>query len=118
MDAPFVSRFRPVSTRLHCFWVTGRKHATARRSLLLPIALLFALSQTETASAKQSFSIAQPPAWVQQISPPDSAGQSKGGITYLLADYQYKVSKATVERYYHQVKRVDSASGLEDISQL
>lgn len=119
MDAPISpSRFRPVYT-LACCCLPSRWREGTRYSFLSGIAVLLALLAPLTASAGQSFSVKPPPSWVQQLSPPDlSTGQSRGGITYLLADYQYKVSKATVEKYHHQIKRVDSASGLEDISQL
>jgi transglutaminase-like putative cysteine protease len=119
MDAPISpSRFR-LGCKLACCCLPSKWRRAAGCPLLPGIALLLALLSPATSSAGQSFSVKPPPAWVQQVSSPDfSTGQSKGGITYLLADYQSKVSKATVEKYYHQVKRVDSASGLEDISQL
>lgn len=119
MDAPLsVSRFPQAFTPARRS-SAERWRETARLSLLLHIALLLVLIETENASAKQSFSVKPPPRWVEPLSPADlSAGQSSGGVTYLLGDYQFNVTDTTVEKYYHQVKRVDSASGLESISQL
>jgi len=89
-----------------------------------PIAILiaFAAFLPLLGSGKGSFSVKPIPPWVTPIAAKLEAGKNspdkETGVQYLLTDYQVRVSDKTIEHYYHQVQRVVSSSGLDDVSQL
>lgn len=86
---------------------------------LFSCALILAVS--ECTFAKPSFAVKAPPSWIRIIdskAEPDGELTPSGGSTLILDDHQIRVSEKSVERYYHHVQRIDSAAGLDDLSQL
>jgi hypothetical protein len=95
---------------------------------VLPIRLSFwacsllLLTVSGTVCGRALYVVRPPQSWVRTISSNPGA-QSKqtqptGSSTFLLDDHQVRVSKETVERYYHHVQKIDTAAGLDDFSQL
>ncbi len=72
------------------------------------------------ASAKTAYAIKSPQPWVRplDLESESKSGPSSSSSTFLLDDHQIRVSKATVERYYHHVQKIETAAGLDDISQV
>ncbi len=74
------------------------------------------------AVAKPGFTVKLPQSWVRSIEAKfDSPGKpstASTSSTFLLDDHQFRVGEKTVERYFHHVQRVESAAGLQDLSQL
>ncbi|MBI3651983.1 MAG: DUF3857 domain-containing protein [Acidobacteria bacterium] len=97
-----------------------RVRAISTGVLLLIVAL--GLLSPPDLFAKQKFTIAPPPAWVQQtnLPPPDSPPNDApaGSVNYLLVDNQLRVSAANIERFYRRVEKVITASGLDEVSEL
>lgn len=91
-----------------------------RRFLLLLLAMISVFS-FQKISAKQSYSIKPPPAWVQATSLPQddkASNDSQSSVIYLLLENQIHVTASTTERYYRRMQKVLTASGLDDVSQL
>ncbi len=104
------------------------RHSIFRASSLLQTACtvffscLLVLTASQPAVAKPSFAVKPPQSWIRTIdSRADTTSEldsASSGSTFILDDHQTRVSEETVERYYHHVQRVDTAAGLDDLSQL
>lgn len=72
--------------------------------------------------AKSAFALKPAPGWVRKIVPSkDVAGKgvsNEPSSTRVLDDLQIKVGDNSVERFFHYYQRVNTAAGLEDLSQL
>jgi hypothetical protein len=87
------------------------------RSLLIcTVAVCFATS----AFGKGSFEIKPAgSSWIRKITADLSQANKNGtSSSVLLEDRQVRVGSGTVERYTHRVQRIDTAAGLDDLSQL
>ena len=75
---------------------------------------------SQEASAKAAYAIKSPQPWVRplDLESEGKSGLSSSSSTFLLDDHQIRVSKATVDRYYHHVQKVETTAGLDDISQV
>lgn len=71
-----------------------------------------------TTAAKSSFAVKPQPAWIKpaEVDPKQAAGNAASVV--LLDDQETRISSGSVERFYRQVERVDTAAGLEGVSQL
>ncbi len=101
----------------------GLESGRCLRWLFRPVIAIFvSLLAANLSLAKESYAIKPPPPWVQPVAAfqnEESMSQEAGnGIVYLLADEQCRVTQGMIERYYHQIKKVTSTVGLEDVSQL
>lgn len=100
-----------------------RRYTSLRVFAPLVSALLVAFACV-SASAKPSFTIQPPPAWVRPAAPPaqtpsDShAGDAESGVRYLVDDRQERVSARGSQDYYHVVEMVKTAAAVEQVSQL
>ncbi|MGH9971228.1 MAG: DUF3857 domain-containing transglutaminase family protein [Pyrinomonadaceae bacterium] len=93
--------------------------SVARLAIVASGFLVFSVSQP--AYAKPSFVVRPPQPWVRTIDPESTtkgAQTPTGGSSFILDDHQIRVGEKTVDRYYHHVQRVDTAAGLDDVSQL
>ena len=80
---------------------------------------LFALSMTKHVLAKPSYVVTAPQSWVRALDlESEITGPASASSTFLLDDHQVRVGDKTVERYYHHVQKIDTAAGLNDVSQL
>ena len=87
--------------------------------LALLCGCLFAMSVTEPAFAKPSYVVKAPQSWVRALDlESEKTGPASASSTFLLDDHQVRVGEKTVERYYHHVQKIDTAAGLNDVSQL
>lgn len=108
------------------FFITPRFVGLLLSFSTLPIRLVIVIGLLLSANGivfgKGSFTIKPSPKWVRTVVPaedPKTAAVPPGSSSsQLLDDEQTKVGNGTVERYYHMVRRVDSTSGLDDLSQL
>ena len=92
----------------------------------IAVSFLFCCVLATTASqatfAKASFAVKPPQPWIRTVgfaadSNAEQTSDSSGSL-FLLDDHQTKVSGKTVDRYYHHVQKVNTAAGLDDLSQL
>ncbi len=96
------------------------------RSLRVPVKVFLLLAfllvcAGRTTSAKSSYVLKPPPAWVQNVQANFEeriASETQGDVLYLLFDNQIRVSDTTVERYTRRVEKVITTSGLDTVSQL
>jgi transglutaminase-like putative cysteine protease len=92
-----------------------------RFHLWLTLAALLAGASFPVRSAGPAFTIASPPAWVHiaAVAPPElPANDAASGSEYLLLEKQVRVTDAATERYFRRVRRILSAAGLKDATQL
>lgn len=90
-----------------------------RAAVLCAAALLAVCAASEVAFAGSSFAVRPAPAWVRQVeAPPPSGGGGQGGSLFLLDDHQTRVEGRKVERFSRHVRKVLSAAGLEQESEL
>jgi transglutaminase-like putative cysteine protease len=71
--------------------------------------------------AATSFTVAPPPAWVDQVDALEADGgaaDARDGVLDLLEDSQIRVTQTSAERYYRHVAKVLTPAGLEQVSQL
>ncbi|HEX8119228.1 MAG TPA: DUF3857 domain-containing protein, partial [Pyrinomonadaceae bacterium] len=89
------------------------------RRRVLWAALLCALA-CAPASAKPSFNVQPPPAWVQTIAPPAGAEQKQpeDGLRCMLDDRQVRVTAEGSQNYNHLVQQVTTSAAVERVSQL
>ncbi len=101
--------------------------ALAQAALLrlhtLGCAGLLLLVACASVTAKPSFTVQPPPAWVQPVAPAPANGatptpQAENGLRYLLVDRQVRVAAARNEHYYQFIEQVSSTADLERVSQL
>jgi transglutaminase-like putative cysteine protease len=72
--------------------------------------------------AKAGFEVKPPQSWVRTVAQ-TSEGKSLqlpsgSSSSFILSDRQIKVGEKTVDRFYHYAQRVDTAAGLDGLSQL
>lgn len=93
-----------------------------RAAITALFSCLLLMTAGQRAFAKPSFAVRAPQSWVRTIdSKSDTTGEltpASSSSTFLLDDHQTKVSEKSVERFYHHVQRIDTAAGLDDVSQL
>jgi transglutaminase-like putative cysteine protease len=100
--------------------MNSKKKFLADMRLKAVLSLLVALIPAP-ASAGHSFIVRPQPAWVQAVafeSEESDPSDSDSGMIFLLADRQTRVNGKSVERFYRSVKKITSAAGLEDLSQI
>lgn len=93
----------------------------APRSVLTLLGVCFLISTvSQQASAKASYAIKPPQPWVRPLNldSETTSGPGSASSSFLLDDHQIRVSKNTVDRYYHHVQKIETAAGLDDVSQL
>jgi transglutaminase-like putative cysteine protease len=94
-------------------------------AVLFAACSLLSAGATTVVDAKP-FSVRPPQSWVKvnsaDLKPNNEAGRTTGSSTgsssMLLDDYQIRVSDKGTERYYHYAERIETTSGLDDLSQL
>ncbi len=88
--------------------------------LLALLAGAFAIPAPADGAAR-AFDVRPAPAWVEPI-PPDLArrapAETSGGVDYLVVDDQIRVAAQSLERYHHVARRMVSAKGVENGSEL
>jgi len=82
---------------------------------LLPLLLLIA-----PAALAADFDVRPAPAWVDQVwaRPPSGALPSRAGVAGILTDHQVRVEGANVDEYFRRVRKVVSAAGVQNASEL
>ena len=83
------------------------------------LAALAAIFVCGSFAAGRPFTVAPPPAWVEQVAlPAGDAADATTKAAYLLLDHQVRVSGTTVERYERRAKKVFTAAALSDAAQV
>jgi hypothetical protein len=93
-----------------------------RFATLLLTGIFLPGSFANTTYAKPAFVVKPPAAWVRtsevETERRSAATAATGSTTQVLDDYEVRVSKGSVERYYHYALRIENTAGLDDLSQL
>jgi len=63
------------------------------------------------------FDVRPAPAWVDRV-PAPAAGPARAGVAGILTDHQVRVAGATVDEYFRRVRKVVSAAGVQNASEL
>ncbi len=63
------------------------------------------------------FDVRPAPAWIDRAAAPP-AGPARSGVAGMLTDHQVHVSGATVDEYFRRVRKVVSAAGVQNASEL
>ena len=63
------------------------------------------------------FDVRPAPAWVDRVTAP-AAGPARAGVAGILTDHQVRVTGATVDEYFRRVRKVVSAAGVQNASEL
>ncbi len=88
----------------------------------IALGLVFGLVGFTEAAGLPNVKAAQPPAWVNKISPHKTETyhreELRDGEYYLLVDHQFKAEKSTTHRYSHYAVLLVNQVGLESNSQL
>ncbi|MEA2204483.1 MAG: hypothetical protein QOE77_1259 [Blastocatellia bacterium] len=89
---------------------------------MLVTGVILSASFANTTHAKPAFVVKPPAAWVRtsdvEIERRSAANAATGSTTLVLDDNEIRISKASVERYYHYALRIENTAGLDDVSQL
>jgi hypothetical protein len=87
----------------------------------LLLAGLAAASSLPTPARAGAFDVQPAPAWVEPLAPDlarPAPAETSGGVDYLVVDDQVRVSPESFERYRHIARRMVSAKGVADGSEL
>jgi hypothetical protein len=88
---------------------------------LLVVALAPATAEAQKKTAS-TFRVAPAPTWVRQVDADLDAkapeGASRDGVYELLDDKQIRVSADGVQRYVHVARRIETAAGIEEASEV
>lgn len=92
-----------------------------RMASLLAVVLLLSIAAI-TIQAKPTFVVKPPATWIRPTSIETdlrlASTAATGSTTLVLDDYEIRVTEKSVERYFHYALRIETTSGLDDLSQL